>query len=434
MIWLQEYERQLGKLNVDTSSGVEAPHKRCLLLAVLDLFESGYIRSNRILFDDALRSRFSEHFNHYRSASNRDNPHLPFFHLRSEPFWHHRIHAGREVEYAALKTASGPGVIRRTIAYAFLDEPLFELLMRGRTRNRLRDVLISDLITISGREIDADGNGWGWLECECTVSAYLDMLEQELRGERYSKAAARRGLHPHLPLRSEGAIEYKLQNISAVMIEMGYPYIAGYKPAFRYQHQLRDVLEVHLAHRYGAIEQMADESIDRTEPGAPVIDWNAVEQEPPERAHDEVREPVRSYTPRKYNYAASELRNRKLGELGERFVLAFEKQRMERAGRSDLIDEIQWTSRELGDGAGYDIRSFIPEQDREFLIEVKTTNGGKYQPFMITENEVAFSRERQESYALYRVFEYRRDPKLYIIDGDVSEHVSLAPSLYRASV
>lgn len=105
-----------------------------------------------------------------------------------------------------------------------------------------------------------------------------------------------------------------------------------------------------------------------------------------------------------------------------------------RVGENASCGLFEWTSRERVDGAGYDIRSFQPEQDRELLIEVKTTNSGKYQPFLISENEVAFSRERADEFALYRVFEYRSRPKLFILDGDVSDRVLLEPRVYRASL
>jgi len=73
---------------------------------------------------------------------------------------------------------------------------------------------------------------WSRLEVEATVADYVSMLEWEIRGEPYSKAEHRRALQPVLDDRSEGAIEYKYQNTSAVLIDLGYPYIDGYKPAF----------------------------------------------------------------------------------------------------------------------------------------------------------------------------------------------------------
>jgi hypothetical protein len=55
------------------------------------------------------------------------------------------------------------------------------------------------------------------------------MLTAEPQGQHYSKAAHRRALRPLLdPRRTDSAIEFKHQNISAVMLGLGLPYICGY--------------------------------------------------------------------------------------------------------------------------------------------------------------------------------------------------------------
>jgi len=62
--------------------------------------------------------------------------------------------------------------------------------------------------------------------------------------------------------------------------------------------------------------------------------------------------------------------------------MRLERERLLELGRKDLVGDIQWTSKEMGDGAGYDIRSFQGQTDEELFIEVKTTNSGKYQQFL----------------------------------------------------
>lgn len=137
--------------------------------------------------------------------------------------------------------------------------------------------------------------------------------------------------------------------------------------------------------------------------------------------------------PAKPNYAERESRNRVLGERGEEFVLAIERRRLSEIGRSDLVDDVEWTSKVKGDGAGYDIRSFSGESDKPLYIEVKTTNAGKYQPFLISTSELAFSEEYEEDYRLCRVFEFSKNAKLFQLDGRVSSHVNLSATVYRAS-
>lgn len=165
--------------------------------------------------------------------------------------------------------------------------------------------------------------------------------------------------------------------------------------------------------------------------------WDWLDQSIPERIPI-VASPRREYVARHINYSLQEAENRKLGDSGERFVLDFERFSLTHAGREDLANEVEWTSKERGDGLGYDVRSFrIGDdglaRDQEIFIEVKTTNQGKYQPFYISENEVRFSRETHDRYGLYRVYNFSSEsPRLYRIHGHVENHLRLNPVLYRA--
>jgi hypothetical protein len=66
-------------------------------------------------------------------------------------------------------------------------------------------------------------------------------------------------------------------------------------------------------------------------------------------------------------------------------------------------------------------------------VEVKTTNSGKYQPFLISANEVAFSDEFSSNYALYRVFEFKSSPAIFRLTGPIRTNVNLNPKLFFAS-
>ena len=73
---------------------------------------------------------------------------------------------------------------------------------------------------------------WSDDELQAAVAAYLEMLRLERQQTPYSKADFRRQLRSgSLSNRTEGSVEYRMQNISAVMESLGHPRIAGYKPA-----------------------------------------------------------------------------------------------------------------------------------------------------------------------------------------------------------
>lgn len=75
---------------------------------------------------------------------------------------------------------------------------------------------------------------WSDEELAAATSAYLNMLHHEIAGHHYVKRDAVRQLQENgevLENRTHASIEYRMQNISAVMEEMGLPRIHGYVPA-----------------------------------------------------------------------------------------------------------------------------------------------------------------------------------------------------------
>ena len=45
-------------------------------------------------------------------------------------------------------------------------------------------------------------------------------------------------------------------------------------------------------------------------------------------------------------------------DVGEEFVVEFERKRLHDGGRRELVQLIEWTAQAKGDGAGYDVQSF----------------------------------------------------------------------------
>ena len=84
---------------------------------------------------------------------------------------------------------------------------------------------------------------WTLKEDEYIIADYLQMLLSELHGHSINKTEHRKQLSPRLDDRSRGSIEFKHQNISAVMIDLGLPYISGYKPRGNYQQLLKKITE-----------------------------------------------------------------------------------------------------------------------------------------------------------------------------------------------
>ena len=83
---------------------------------------------------------------------------------------------------------------------------------------------------------------WSPVEVEATVADYLAMRASDIRGEAVNKAEHNRNLRKLLNNRSKSAVEFKHQNISAIMIELGLPPLPGYQPMKNYQQLLYDAV------------------------------------------------------------------------------------------------------------------------------------------------------------------------------------------------
>lgn len=276
------------------------------------------------------------------------------------------------------------------------------------------------------------GSDWSRQEVEAIVDDHLSMLASELAGTPYNKAAHRRALLPQLNARSEQSIEFKHANISAALLDAGFPYIAGYKPRSNYQALLAEVLAERMT---GAaqLQEVAAADADRPMVVPEVNEILAVLTAAPKRYGDshKVHEPSRPAIRLTTNYIEREARNRSLGEAGELFALNYERARLIHVGKESLAARIEHTSKVRGDYEGYDILSF-DENGAERLIEVKTTKYGAETPFFVTRNEVSTSERRALLYHVYRLYGFRQAPKLYTLAGSISQSCQLSAASFLA--
>jgi hypothetical protein len=277
---------------------------------------------------------------------------------------------------------------------------------------------------------------WSEDEVQLLVADYFDMLQLDLLGQEYNKAEHNRLLREKLSRRSKGSVEFKHQNVSAVLLKLGMPCIDGYKPARNYQHSLVDSVKAYLGSNSELFTAMTH-ATDAVPDQLPALnDWQRVFEAPPDEAAfpDEPAEPWRTGAGKKIDYVRRDAANRKLGRLGEQFAIELERRRLLACGRDDLASKVEWVSDTSGDGLGYDVLSFDEVDDSEMWIEVKTTAFGKYSPFYVTSNEMRCSEAMARKYFLYRLFRFTHRPRLYVLYGALSDLCMLEPVAYRATV
>jgi hypothetical protein len=282
------------------------------------------------------------------------------------------------------------------------------------------------------------GKDWSGAEVRLAVADYFRMLEQELQGRRYSKAKHRKALAPRLGGRSDGSIEYKHQNISAVLTGLGLPYVEGYKPRGNYQGLLAQAVEAFLDQSPGLLDRLAGAPVvnPAKAPEVSALDLALVIEGPPEAVAvpKEPPKPWLSRKGRRIDFAQRDALNRHLGRLGEEFVVRLERHRLLAAGRDDLAGKVEWVAQTLGEGLGFDVLSFDEADDSERLVEVKTTGLGKFFPFCVTATEVRCSEDVGERFQLFRVFDFGRAPRAYVLAGPLRARCHLEPTLFRATI
>ena len=253
------------------------------------------------------------------------------------------------------------------------------------------------------------------------------MLRGEQTGHLPNKTAHRRALMGHIQ-RSNGSIEFKHQNISAVLTQLGLPRIKGYLPRWNFQGTIADAIGRYLQEHPDPIPfdlapvtgvRDPPEIFEDAPPVAPPINANA------KKAFERIA--------RKFDPALRDQRNRALGHAGEERIFDYERKRLIKADRPDLARRIRWVSQDEGDGLGYDIFSYDPS-GAERLIEVKTTRGGSTTPFYLTSNENALASERPNAFRLYRVYDFSEQPRLFTLSPPLNEVLHLETLTYRASL
>ena len=149
---LQDYIQRLQRLQ----DSRQTPHKPFLLLIIMEMLESGELSENRIPFREIEEKKpfFADLiavFNSGNTTNWQPSLHNPFFHLKTNGFWHLE-----PLELRSRPTAITPteAYLRNADAAAKLDESLFVLLVMPAYRAILRQTLISTYFSNIRHEIE----------------------------------------------------------------------------------------------------------------------------------------------------------------------------------------------------------------------------------------------------------------------------------------
>jgi hypothetical protein len=268
------------------------------------------------------------------------------------------------------------------------------------------------------------GTPWSDDELDAIVADYFFMLTAERSGHPYVKLHHSAALMKQIG-RTHRSVEFKHQNISAVLDELGLPWISGYKPKRNYQNAIFGAIDRYLSVHLRLLESVPTKVL--------AFDTSDIFVDTPSLSPNNTPRPeglerlVKKFDPMERDH-----RNRALGKAGEEFVISVERQRLITSGRTDLAQKIRWVAVEDGDGAGFDILSF-DRAGQEQLIEVKTTNGSARTPFFLTRTEREVSESRPDAWRLYRVHLFSQAPQIFTIAPPLETILHLRTETWRAS-
>lgn len=170
---LPKYLDYFNKLNRGFNPGFgKAPHKPILLLSIIDIVEKGLLNTNRLFITPELVLRFKEYFVALVDTGHHDNFALPFFHMKSEPFYRLIPRMGSEKKFHKLRSVKSISKLIELIAFAEIDNELFELLQVQSYRIIIKKVLLDSYFP--GHELNLNANVQGYLET---------LIEQEILNE-----------------------------------------------------------------------------------------------------------------------------------------------------------------------------------------------------------------------------------------------------------
>ena len=272
------------------------------------------------------------------------------------------------------------------------------------------------------------GTDWNESEVTLCVESYFEHLALELTGNKFNKAQLYRTLAEETG-RTPSSIEFKFQNISAVLNELGREWMRGLAPLANFQELLAEKVSDHIE----SLDLLPIDRINAPFPENSLQDFASFFLEaPPELLKS--RQSLPDYIvklARKFDPGERDAKNRILGAAGEEYVLNHEKRFLSLIGRDDLAKNVRWVSRDEGDGAGYDILSYTDKGDKKF-VEVKTTVGGNRTPFFISRNEYDFSKHVADNYSLVRLFDFRKGVRGFEMKGEIDRYVKLRTESFRA--
>lgn len=115
-----------------------APHKPFLLLSVMDGIEIGWISQPHVSLTQDLIETFFRYWNHIMGEDRNTTIALPFFHMKSEPFWELQYKEGMN----PYTNSPSLGGLMKRLEYARIDDRLFAMMNENKSKKHITETIL----------------------------------------------------------------------------------------------------------------------------------------------------------------------------------------------------------------------------------------------------------------------------------------------------
>lgn len=153
-----DYTQLFKNLNTSRVKRKHSPHKAVLILALMELVEEERITENRFVYDDSIKTRFHQVWNRFLSDDEtfQATPHLPFWFLSSDGFWHIVPTMGNGslvLAFLQARVKISESKLLDIVSHATMDEDLFFQFSMPTSRKVFREILLSTYLYLTADEI-----------------------------------------------------------------------------------------------------------------------------------------------------------------------------------------------------------------------------------------------------------------------------------------
>lgn len=156
---LKYYCSLFGKLRRDSKNG-GAPHKPILLISLIQSFQQDIYKSNQITILPELVGLFKSNWSSLVSTNHTCLFTLPFYHMRTEPFWSLIPNEGCELWVNSKSSMRSFANLTTAIKYATIDIELLNLLINEDDANVLLYFLLDKYFPETKSKFTNYGNSY----------------------------------------------------------------------------------------------------------------------------------------------------------------------------------------------------------------------------------------------------------------------------------